>query len=110
MTTVKRRSRYDVGPSDAAPPAPPIPGPWESPSEAQDARALLESTRIDLERMVQSELRRLETTLGQKAEHVAQKLQRTRQEIDRLEQETQAMRANKYDELVSKLRDRVNAL
>lgn len=114
MTTAKRRSRYDVGPDDpvpaSAPPAAPIPGPWDTPSEAQEARALLESTRVELERLVQTELRRLEATLGEKAEQVAVKLQRTRQEIDRLEQETQAMRANKYDELVAKLRDRVNAL
>lgn len=115
MTAVKRRSRYDVGPDDPVPaaapsPLPPIAVPWESPAEANEARTLLVSARSELERLVQAELQRLEATFGQKAEHVARKLQRTRQEIERLEQETQAMRANKYDELVAKLRDRVNAL
>ena len=115
MTTQKRRSRYDL--TDAQPPTAPSPvsvpvtgGPWESSAEAAEARRLLEGARADVERVVVGEMRRLEATLAAKAERVAAKLQQTRADIERLERETAAMRANKYDDVLKQLRDRVNAL
>lgn len=115
-TTQKKRSRYDVtdAPTPNAPAGatsvPVMAGPWESSAEANEAKRLLENARADVERVVLGEMRRLEATLSAKAERVAAKLQQTRAEIDRLEKETAAMRANKYDDLLRQLRDRVNAL
>lgn len=114
MTTQKRRSRYDL--SDAQPATaatvsvPVMAGPWEASAEAAEARRLLEGARLDVERVVLGEMRRLEATLAAKAERVAAKLQQTRADIERLEKETAGMRANRYDDLLKQLRDRVNAL
>lgn len=124
-TTQKRRSRYDLPDPAEAPPAPPARPPlpqgptivpvttgaaWEDPAEAAAARRLLETARADVERVVGGEMRKLETALSAKAQNVATQLARTRAEIDRLEQETAAMRANRYDDVLKQLRERVNAL
>ena len=114
-TTQKRRSRYDLAEAPPAPAAAPVSvpvatGPWETSTEAAEARRLLEAARTDVERVVLGEMRRLEATLAAKAERVAAKLQQTRADIERLERETAAMRASRYDDVLKQLRDRVNAL
>ena len=112
-TTQKRRSRYDLTdaqPATAPASVPVLSGPWESSAEATEARRMLEAARADVERVVVGEMRRLEATLAAKAERVSARLQQTRADIERLERETAAMRANKYDDVLKQLRDRVNAL
>lgn len=114
MTTTKRKSRYDID-DDAAPAATTVPVvmgtvPWGSPEEAQEARRVLESARADVERVVQAQMRGLELTLAAKADALTAKLRETRAEIERLERETESMRQNRYDEVLARLKDRVNAL
>lgn len=113
--TGKRRSRYDVDePETPAITPTPVPIgmaiPGDAPAESVDVRILLEGARIDVERMVDTQMRGLESALAAHAESLVSKLRDTRAEIDRLGKETELMRQNKYDELLTRLRSQFNAL
>lgn len=111
MTNAKRRSRYDPPEADEAPaPTTAAVLPWESPAETAEAHRLLEAARADVERIVQDQMRKLESILATKTDHLAAKLHETRAEIERLEKETAAMRANRYDDVLAKLRSQMDAL
>lgn len=111
MTNAKRRSRYDPPEADEGPAPTTAPVlPWESPAETTEARRLLEAARGDVERIVQDQMRKLESVLATKTDRLAAKLHETRAEIERLEKETAAMRANRYDDVLAKLRSQMDAL
>lgn len=113
--TAKRKSRYDIE-EEAAPVPTAVPivmgsaAPWETPGEGSDAKRMLEAARADVERVVQSQMRGLEMALAAKADALAARLRDTRAEIERLEKETEQLRQNRYDEVLAKLRQSVNAL
>lgn len=115
MTTQpKRRSRYDLAEEPLAVPlagAPPMnAGPWGAPAEAEEARRLLSAARLDVERVLASQMQELESALAARAAQVGAQLQQARAEIERLERETAALRSKRYDDVLKQLRDRVNAL
>jgi hypothetical protein len=75
-----------------------------------EAQALLEQTRMDMERAVGADINRVGSLLAGRLETIHQRLAQTKAEIDRIHAHTREIQKDPLNDLLRQARDRLQSM